>query len=118
MTAEFIRKAQWAVHDAVFGQDDGVFQGSAANQAHGAQWFNVPLKAESSGPREHVAKAVRVDGHLKFLLAHLGMRKIDVATDMEFIRGVNSNATVPFHQLQRLQNPQEPSPASQPADAA
>ena len=36
VAAEFVGETQRAIHDAIFGEHDGVVERAAANQAHGA----------------------------------------------------------------------------------
>lgn len=50
VAAKFVRETQRAVHDAVLGEDDGIIEGAAADEAHGPKGRNVALEAEGSRP--------------------------------------------------------------------
>src|SRR5580704_16637413 len=61
VAAKFVREAQRPVHHAVVGQDNGIFQRTAANQAHGAERLDVTLEAKGPRTGQEMAKSVGVD---------------------------------------------------------
>src|SRR5579863_5275988 len=83
VAAEFVGKAQRAVHDAVGGEHNGVLQRTAANQSHGAQGLNVALKTKSASTGQKMAEGFRAHQHFDFLLAYQGVSKIDVTANAE-----------------------------------
>src|SRR5207253_2176935 len=100
VASKLVGEAQRSVHDAVIGEHDGVLQRAAANQAHGLERRNVALETESSGARQKVAKSVRPNQHLHFLLTYQGMRKIHVAAHAKLIGRIDADPAVSFGDLQ------------------
>ena len=96
MAAKFVRVAKGAIHDAILGEDDGVVEGAAANEAHGAERLDVGFEAESTGARENLAEGIWIDEEFDLLLANERMRKIDVAADAEFVGGIDGDAAAVF----------------------
>ncbi len=68
--SKLIWKAQRPIQHTIVGEHDGIFERSAANQAHSFERFNVALKTEGSRTRQQVTEGVRTHKHLHFLLAH------------------------------------------------
>jgi hypothetical protein len=60
VAAEFVGVAEGAVHDAVFGEDDGVIEGAAADEAHGAERLDVGFETEGTGAGENLAEGFGV----------------------------------------------------------
>src|SRR5215831_2619937 len=104
VTAKLIGEAQRAVHDPVLGEDNGVFERPAPDQAHGAERGNIALETECTRTSKQMAESARADQHLHFLLSHQRMREIHVASDAELASWVDANATVAFTDFQRLQD--------------
>jgi hypothetical protein len=96
MTAEFVGIAKRAVHDAVLGEDDGVIEGTAADEAHGAERLDIGFEAEGAGAGENLAEGFGIYDHFDFLLADEGMGKIDVATDTKLVSGIDADAAAVF----------------------
>jgi len=92
VAAEFVGVAEGTVHDTVLGEDDGVIEGAAADEAHGAERLDIGLKAEGAGAGEDLAEGFGIYDHFDFLLADEGMGKIDVAADAEFVGGIDADA--------------------------
>jgi len=99
VAAKFVRKAQRPVHYAIVGQDDGVIERTAANQAHRAERLDVTLETKSARAGQHVAKRVRKDDHFDLLLADKRMRKIDIALHAKFVGGIDADAAIVFDQF-------------------
>src|SRR5580704_634640 len=118
MPAKFVREPQGAVHDAVFGEDNGVLQRSATNEAHSLQGLNVTLKTEGAGPRQQVPKGFWANHHLHFLLADQRMRKVHVTAHPKLLCRINPNSAVAFHDFQRLHHLKVAPFAAQLANAA
>src|ERR1700674_25298 len=106
--AKLVGETQRAVHDAVVGENDGVLERAAANEAHGFERFDVALETESSRPSQKVAECIRPNQHFHFLLAHQRVRKIYVAAHTKLIGRINTDSAITFDDLQRLQNLQIP----------
>src|ERR1700757_3746380 len=104
MTAEFVGIAEGAIHNAVFGQDDGIIEGAAADQAHRAKGLDVRFKAESAGAGENLAKGFGIDEHFDLLLADERMGKIDVAADAELVGGIDADAAAVFDDFDGFQD--------------
>jgi hypothetical protein len=66
---ELIGIAERAVHDAVFGEDDGVIEGAATDQAHGAERLDIGFEAEGAGTRENLAEGFAIYEQFDLLLA-------------------------------------------------
>src|SRR5882762_6881330 len=96
VAAKFVRVAKGAVHDAILGEDDGVVEGAAANEAHGAERLDVGFEAESTGARENLAEGIWIDEEFDLLLADERMRKINVAADAELVGGIDSDTAAVF----------------------
>src|SRR5258708_14918219 len=118
VAGKFVRKAQGPVPHAVFGQHNGVFEGSAPDEAHFPQRFDMAFETEGARPRQQVAERLRADHHFHFLLADQRVRKIDIATHTKLVRWINPYAPVAFHDFQRLQHLQIPPPSAQFANAS
>jgi hypothetical protein len=69
VAAEFVGVAEGAVHDAVFGEDDGVIEGAATDQAHGAERLDIGFEAEGAGARENLAEGFAIYEQFDLLLA-------------------------------------------------
>ncbi len=69
MAAEFIGIAERAVHDAVFGEDDGVIERAATDQAHGAERLDIGFEAEGTGTGENLAEGFAIYEQFDLLLA-------------------------------------------------
>src|ERR1700731_1306427 len=74
--SELVGEAQWPVHHAVVGENDGVLERATANESHGLERLDVALEAESSRTRQKVTESIRPHQHLHFLLAYQGVWKI------------------------------------------
>jgi hypothetical protein len=117
VAAELIRIAEGTVHDAVFGEDDGIIEGAAADEAHRAEWFNIGFEAESAGAGENLAERMGIYEYFDFLLADQRVGKIDVAADMEFVGGMNGDATAVFDDFDRFEDAEIASLAAKAAKA-
>src|SRR5262249_17347848 len=98
--SELVGETQGAVHDAVLGEDDGVFEGATADQPHSAQWVDVAFETKGSGAGEQMAESLGADDHFDFLLPYERVEKIDVTPDAELVRGENGDAPVAFDNFQ------------------
>jgi len=96
VAAEFVGIAEWAVHDAVFGEDDCVIEGAAADQTHGAERLDIGFEAEGAGPGENLAEGFGIYEDFDLLLADERMGKINVAADAEFVGGIDGDAAAVF----------------------
>lgn len=104
MAAKFVGIAEVAVHDAVFGKDDGVIEGASANEAHGAEGFDIGFEAEGAGARENLAEGIGIDEYFDLLLADEGMGKIDVAADTELVGRIDADAAAVFDDFDRFED--------------
>jgi len=104
VAAELIGIAEGAVHDAVFGEDDGVIEGAATDQAHGPERLDIGFEAEGAGARENLAEGFAIYEQFDLLLADERMRKINVAADSKFVGGIDGNAAAVFDDFDRLEN--------------
>lgn len=104
MAAEFVGVAEGAVHDAVFGKDDGVVEGAAADEAHGAEGFDIGIEAEGAGAGENLAEGFAIDEQFDLLLADKGMGEVDVAADTELVGGIDADAAAVFDNFDGLEN--------------
>src|SRR6266567_5169124 len=55
---ELVGEAQWTVQDPVVRKNNGIFERTAANQAHGPQRLDVALEAESSSASQQMAEGI------------------------------------------------------------
>src|SRR6266849_448788 len=101
--SKLVGKAQRPVHDAVVGENDGVLERAAANEAHGLERLDVALETESSRSRQEVAESIWPNQHLHFLLPYQGVREIHVAAHTKLIGRIDADAAVSFGDLHRLQ---------------
>src|SRR5215472_2810169 len=117
VTTELVGKAQRAIHDAVVSKHNGIFERSAADEAHGAQRLDVPLEAERPRPRQQMAESVGANDHFHFLLADQRVREIHIAADAKLLGWINADPSVAFANFQRLQHLQITALAAQLAQA-
>jgi len=96
VAAEFVGIAEGAVHDAVLGEDDGVIQRAAADEAHGAERLDIGFEAEGAGAGKNLAERFGIYKNFDFLLADQWVGKINVATDAEFVGGIDGDAAAVF----------------------
>lgn len=104
VAAEFVGEAQFTLHQSVGREDDGVFERAAANQSHGAKFFDFMRESKSSRRGEFAAKGFTADGDFGFLLADELMGKIDKAADAKFVGRINADAAASFGDFERLDN--------------
>jgi hypothetical protein len=104
VTAELIGIAEGAVHNAVFGEDDGVIEGAAADKAHGAERLNIGLEAKGTSAGKYLAEGFRIDEYFDLLLAYERMGKINVAADAEFVGGIDCDAAATFEDFYGLED--------------
>lgn len=116
MTAELVGIAEGAVHNAVFGEDDGVIEGAAADKAHGAERLNIGFEAKGTGAGKNLAEGFRIDEHFDLLLAYKGMGKINVAADAEFVGGMDSDAAATFEDFYGLEDTEVTALAAEAAE--
>ena len=116
VTAEFVGEAERAVDDGGVGKDEGVFVGTAADEAHFAHAVEVALEAESAGGSEQVAEGVAIDVKIDVLAADGGMREVDGAPDAEFFSGINADAAAGIGDFEWLKNAEITPAAAEGAD--
>src|SRR5690348_11065810 len=87
VAAKFVGIAEGAVHDPVFGENDGIVERTAADEAHGAEGLDIGFKAKGAGAGKNLAEGVGIDEQFDLLLADQGMGKINVAADAELVGG-------------------------------
>jgi len=75
MPAKFNLENAGPVHDAIVGENDGVFKRAAADEAHGFERFNVAFEANVRARGKQVAEGLRSADHLYFLLADQRVRE-------------------------------------------
>ena len=117
VAAEFVGIAEGAVHHAVFGEDDGVIERAAADQAHSAERLDIGFEAEGAGAGENLAERVGIDEEFDLLLADEGMRKVNVTTDAEFVGGIDADAATVFDDFDRLEDAEVAAFAAKAAEA-
>ena len=117
VAAEFVGIAEGAVHHAVFGEDDGVIERAAADQAHGAERLDIGFEAEGAGPGKNLAERVGIDEEFDLLLADEGMRKVDVTTDAKFVGGIDADAATVFDDFDRFEDAEVAAFAAKAAEA-
>jgi hypothetical protein len=117
VAAEFIGIAERAVHDAVLCEDDGVIEGAAADEAHGAEGLDIGFEAKGAGAGENLAERIGIDEKFDLLLADLWVGKIDVAADPEFVGGMDGNAAAIFDDFDGLEDAEVASLATKAAEA-
>jgi len=118
VAAELIGIAEGAVHDAVLGEDDGVIEGAAADEAHGAERLDIGFEAEGAGAGENLAEGFGIDEHFDFLLADKRVGKVDVATYAEFVGGIDADAATVFDNFDWLEDPEVTSFTAKTAEAS
>lgn len=104
VAAELVGIAERAVHDAVFGKDDRIVEGAAADQAHRTERFDIGFEAEGAGAGENLAKRFGIHEQFDLLLADERMGKVNVAADAEFVGGINADAAAVFDNFDGLEN--------------
>src|SRR5882762_8747599 len=102
VASKLVGEAQRPVHDAVVGENDGVLERAASNEAHGLERLDVALETESTRTRQKIAESIRPNQHLHFLLAYQGVRKIHVTAHAKLIGRIDADPAVSFGDLQRL----------------
>ena len=85
VAAEFVGIAEGTVHNAVFGEDDGVIEGAATDQAHGAKGLDIGFETEGAGAGQNLAKGFGIDEHFDLLLADEWMEKMNVEGEGEVV---------------------------------
>jgi len=103
VTAEFVGIAKRAVHDAVSGKDDGVVERAAADEAHGAEGFDIGFEAKGAGAGQNLAEGFAIDEQLDLLLADQGVGEVDVAADPELVGGIDGDAAAVFDDFDGLE---------------
>ncbi len=104
MAAEFIGIAEGTVHYTVFGEDDGVIERAAADQAHGAERLDIGFEAEGAGARENLAEGFAIYEQFNLLLADERVGKIDVAADAELVGRKDGDAAAVFDDFDGLED--------------
>jgi len=117
VAAKFVRVAKGAVHDAIFGEDDRVVEGAAADEAHGAKRLDIGFEAEGAGAGENLAEGIGIDEDFDLLLANERMRKIDVAADAELVGGIDGDAAAVFDNFDGLKDAEVTAFAAEAAEA-
>src|SRR5579859_1147277 len=117
VAAEFIWEAQLSFEKPIGRKDDGIFERTAANQAHGAQAVNVFRERKCACGGKLARERVAHDDDFGFLLANHRMGKFDVAAHAKFIGGVNADATVAFRNFEGLHDFQVATLAAKLANA-
>jgi hypothetical protein len=117
VAAELVRIAKRAVHDAIFGEDDGVIKRAATDQAHGAEGLDIGFEAEGAGTGENLAEGFAIDEELDLLLADERMRKINVAANAEFVGGIDTDAAAIFDDFDRLEDAEVAALSAKAAEA-
>src|SRR5882724_5906225 len=117
VAAEFVRKAQRAIHDAIVGKDNGVIERAAADQAHGAQGLDVALKTKSSCASEQLPEGLREHDHFNLLLTYERMRKVHVTLDAKFVGRIDADAAILFYHFYGFNNLEVAAATTQAADA-
>jgi len=74
VAAEFVGIAEGAVHHPSFGEDDGVIERAAADEAHSAERLDTDSKQKGAA-RENLAERVGIDEEFDLLPADEGMGK-------------------------------------------
>jgi hypothetical protein len=104
VAAELVGVAEGTVHDAVLGEDDGVIERAAADQAHGPERLDIGFETEGACAGENLAEGIGIDEQFDLLLADEGMGEIDVAADPEFVGGIDADAAAVFDDFDRLED--------------
>jgi len=117
VAAEFVGIAEGAVHYAVLGEDDGVIEGATADEAHGAERFDIGFEAEGAGARENLAEGFGIDEQFDLLLADEWVRKINVAADAEFVGRIDTDAAAVFDDFDGLEDAEVAAFAAEAAEA-
>src|SRR5258708_5253725 len=117
VAAEFVGKAQRAIHHAAIGQNDGIFQRAATDQSRGAKWLDITFETEGSRTRQQVPKSFREHDHFDLLLADQRMRKVDVALHMKIFGRIDADAAILFNNFDRLGDLEVPTTTAQAANA-
>jgi hypothetical protein len=104
VAAKFIGIAEGAVHYAVIGQDDGVIQRAAADEAHGAERLDIGFEAEGAGAGENLAEGFAIYEHFDLLLADERVGEINVAADAELVGGIDADAAAVIDDFDGLEN--------------
>jgi hypothetical protein len=118
VATEFVRVAERTVHDPVFGEDDGVIQGAAADKAHGAKRLDIGFEAEGARTRENLSKRFGIHEHFDLLLADERVGKIHVAADTEFVCGIDANAAAVFDNFDRFEDAKVTALATKTAESS
>jgi hypothetical protein len=118
VAAEFVGVAEGAVHDAVFGEDDGVIERAAADEAHGAERLNIGFEAKGARAGENLAEGFGIDEQFDLLLADLRMGEVNVAADAEFVGGIDADAAAVFDDFDGLEDAEVASFAAKATEAS
>jgi hypothetical protein len=117
VAAEFVGVAEGAVHDAFFGEHDGVLERAAADQAHGAERLDIGFEAEGAGAGENLAEGIGIDEQFDLLLADERMGEVNVAADAKFIGGIDGDTAAVFDDFDRFQDAKVAALAAKAAEA-
>jgi hypothetical protein len=117
VAAKLVGVAEGAIHYAILGEDDCVVEGAAADEAHGAERFDIGFEAEGAGTRKQLAEGVGIDEQFDLLLADEGMREVYVAADAEFIGGIDGDAAAVFDDFDRFKDAEVTALAAEAAEA-
>jgi hypothetical protein len=116
VTAELVGIAEGAVHNAVFGEDDGVIEGAAADEAHGAERLDIGFETKGAGAGKNLAEGFRIDEHFDLLLAYERMGEINVAANTKFIGGIDADAAAIFEDFYGLEDTEVAALAAEAAE--
>jgi len=117
VAAEFVGEAKGAVDDGVVGEDQSVFVGTAADEAHFAHAFEIALEAEGAGGSQQMAEGVAIDVQVHVLAADGGMREINGAADAELPGWINADTAAGVGDFEGLENAQVAAAAAKGANA-
>jgi len=117
VAAKFVGIAEGTVHDVVFGEDDSVVEGAAADKAHGTEGLDIGFEAKGAGTGKNLAEGIGIDEEFDLLLADEGMREINVAADTEFAGGIDADAAAVFDDFDSLEDAEIAALAAEAAEA-
>src|SRR6266571_5061851 len=85
MPAKLVRIAQFAIHDAIAREHDGVLERAPADEVDGAKLFQFVNKPEGASASQPLAEGFAVDHHLDLLAANHWVGIVDQAMHAEFV---------------------------------
>jgi len=115
--AKFIGERQRPVHDAIVGENDGVFKRAAAKSGHGLERLDIAFEAKRAGATSRWRKVSGLTT-ISTSAGRRGGEENPRAAHAKFIGGIYADAAVASTTSSRPQNLQVASPSAELSNAA